>query len=505
MANFCGKCGAELNERGLCPNCDKKKGKIKLILVATLCILLILIVVIIVISTHAKKENQNNNNNKEKITTSDFQQDEKHGYFADIITADTFSGGVAKVTCITENNVYKDVLIDTSGSVLYVCSDSESIEVTPTKENGIGYVYDTAKSIYKFINIKGEVVKTSVSDEFDEIVACGGGYVLVYKCESDIDNKKHLFGVIDSTGEWIQSLSDFQIQYDNINFSGSRYAGENVFDIALESEYDFHILYNASNGKAFYLKVGIGYEDYKDWVSFDKNGNDYFICKYSGSGYSARVADKLMLQNGEKQVIPEFEEYITSHDFILHSDGTWDSISEKSPLVGSYNEELSQWVDGFEQKGDRWIKTDGEYLEIYNADTDIKSTYSDYQIDQLEMSDIYFSNGYSIISIKGKDRKNYFTVIDDSGKAKFKPLLGNCNPFPFGNDSADVDTIVYKNDNEKYNIIDLNGNLLCENLNFTYISQFSEGFAVADKDTDKKCFINANGETFLDKVELPIE
>ena len=47
---YCGKCGAELNEKGLCPNCDKSsRSKKKIVCISVIALFLIISILIAII------------------------------------------------------------------------------------------------------------------------------------------------------------------------------------------------------------------------------------------------------------------------------------------------------------------------------------------------------------------------------------------------------------------------------------------------------------------------
>lgn len=394
---------------------------------------------------------------------------------------------------ISISNTRYNAIIDIEGNIRYLCEESEYFIYAPTSEDDIGCIGSKNSATYKLINAKGEIIKICDGSEFDEFVAFGNGYALVYKYKATIDSEEHLYGVIDNKGDWIVSLTDYEQQpfrgYDNYYSSElsiwADYIGSNIFDVRVGFSGEEHMLLNATNGKVFWVYFGwSGYKDYNNDISFE-DGKHYVICNYSGSYYHAFVSDIPLRANGkiDGDIIEQKNWYRTTHDFILYPDGTWEDIVDH-PLM-----------NGYEKAGDKWIKTEGDYITIYDYDTKTSAQFTDFNSSMVGV--IKFDGEYGIVTIKGVDKKLYFTLINTNGEMMFDPTVytGIAPKYSSGK-------IVYKDEWGKYVIMDILESSICDDIVFDYIYQFNGNIAKAEKD-GLYCFINAKGEILLDRVELP--
>lgn len=429
-------------------------------------------------STNANSESSNNNQeNYNEYGNDEFQ----------IVWCKNFSGGVAQISGQNDDGSSVDMLINKNGSVLYACKDNEDIRSAPSAESAIGYTYNSTEQIYNIININGKIIKSISASENLHVIATGGGYALVFQCVADIDRKEFQLGCIDSEGNWTIPLKSYEMspEVDATDIVPGCYAGDGMFDISVDGYGNDHLLLNAKTGDHFYFYVGYsGYKDYKDDVIFE-NGIDYFICNNSGLAYHAFISKTFIDINDNTSV-----EYQTPHDFILHTSGFCTEIHQDSPLL-----------NGFKKAGDRYINTESDYLQIYNPETNQTSTFSDYPLSSIDTLELYFVNGFSAVPIIGKDQKKYFTVISDNGLMLFDPIPGIYYLKDTEN-LSDITAVASENEDGSYNICDIKGNILSQNLSYKWIGTFSEGLASATKNDGSDCYININGEIIIDKVVL---
>jgi len=423
-----------------------------------------------------------------------------------ITSISDISGGIAKATLETDKGVSYNAIIDTKGNVKYICTESEHFIYVPTTPNDIGCVGTKDESTYKLINGEGEVIKTCDGSEFDELLAIGDGYALVYKYQATIDSETHLYGVINNKGEWAIEMTDFGQEpfrgYENHYSSDSEiwadYVGSNVFDVRVGYSGGEHMLINASTGKVFWVYLGwSGHNDYNKDISFEE-GVHYVVCNYSGSYYHAFVSDIPLRANGEingDSLEEQKERYRTPHDFKLYPDGTWKVLTKQSE-DGYQNVTLDYpAMNGYEKAGDKWIKTSGDYIAIYDQDKKTIAPFAEYKSSMI--SGINFDGDYSIVKISGTDGKSYFTVINSIGEMQFEPIV-----YSGSTPTCSSEKVVYTNTNGKYIIADTSGNVIAKDLDFEYIYEFSGDVAEASKD-GKTCLINSKGEILLDEIVLP--
>lgn len=415
---------------------------------------------------------------------------------------DDISGGVSKATLETQDGKSYEAIIDIKGNIRYMCDELEYFLYAPTSENDIGCIGSENSSTYKLINAKGEVIKTCDGSEFDEIVAIGNGYALVYKYQATIDSKAHLYGVINNKGEWSVELTNYSQEpfrgneghYSSDSNIWSDYIGSDIFDIRIGYSGGEHMLLNATNGKAFWVYFEwSGYEDYNNDISFE-NGVHYVICNSSGTYYHAFVSDIPLRENGEINGTPieQKDLYRTSHDFALYPDGSWKNIM-KYPEHG-WEGITSDYpaMNGYEKAGDKWTKIENDYITIYDYDTKTSSQFTAYTSSMV--SDIEFEGDYSLVRIRGVDQKSYFTIIDSKGTMQFDPIISSNPKYSSGK-------IVYQDASGKYIIVDTSGKVINDNLNFDYIEEFNGDVAKASKN-GKIHLINSKGEILLGEIKL---
>ena len=523
---FCSKCGNKIesyvskeivNEEvsqsqqvvGIPQQTQKSKKSTKhkkwLIIVGSI----FLAVVIIVVSCYFVLNNDTpsaKDDSDDNATYSDNSSVIKTSDKAFITSISDISGGIAKATLETDKGVSYDAIIDTKGNVKYICKQSEHFIYAPTTPNDIGCVGTKDESTYKLINGEGKVIKTCDGSEFDELLAIGDGYALVYKYQATIDSETHLYGVINNTGEWAIELTDFGQEpfrgYENHYSSDSEiwadYVGSNVFDVRVGYSGGEHMLINASTGKVFWVYLGwSGYNDYNKDISFE-DGVHYVVCNYSGSYYHAFVSDIPLRANGEingDSLDEKKERYRTAHDFKLYPDGTWKVLTKQSE-DGYQNITLDYpAMNGYEKAGDKWIKTSGDYIAIYDQDKKTIAPFAEYKSSMI--SGINFDGDYSIVKITGTDRKSYFTVINSIGEMQFEPMV-----YSGSTPTCSSEKVVYTNSNGKYIIADTSGNVIAKDLDFEYIDEFCGDIAKASKN-GKIYLINSKGTILVDDVRIP--
>ena len=525
---FCAKCGYKIDDsesvvtnsitdvsvetstKGSNTNTFIKKaiGNKKLLIVLGVVVVLIIGIIITIALVSGSDNDISGQGSSEYVEYNDpaeTKKPEKKDVMAFISSASDISGGVAEATLETEDGKSYNAIIDIDGNVRYICDESENFIYAPKSENDIGCVGSENSSTYKLINAKGEVIKTCDGSEFDELVALGNGYALVYKYQATIDSETHLYGVINNKGEWAVELTDYGQEpfrgYENHYSSDSDiwadYIGSDIFDIRVGYSGGEHMLLNASNGKVFWVYLGwSGHKDYNKDISFE-DGVHYVICNYGGTYYHAFVSDIPLRANGEinGDSLEIKDSYRTSHDFALYPDGTWKNIM-KYPEHG-WEGITSDYpaMNGYEKAGDKWTKIEGEYITIYDYDTKTSAKFTDYNSSMV--SGINFEGDYSIVRIEGVDQKSYFTVIDSKGTMQFDPLVyGGSYP------KLRSGKIVYQDTMGQYVIADTSGKIISDNLSFDYIDEFNEDVAKASKD-GKTCFINSKGEILLNEIKLP--
>ena len=125
--------------------------------------------------------------------TEDINENEKSSI--KINKAGNFSDGVAWITYNDETGTEQLALINTKGKIIY--EEVNNSALMPPEMNGVGYI-KSKDGIYKLITNEGKIIANSQDGEFDDVLACGDSYALVYRYSGPKDSK-HLYGIINKT------------------------------------------------------------------------------------------------------------------------------------------------------------------------------------------------------------------------------------------------------------------------------------------------------------------
>ena len=166
-------------------------------------------------------------------------------------------------------------IINKDGKFVYVCENSEqNIVHTPVDENDIGFIYSDKGEPVIFINGKGEEIRTFDGEEIDYVLGCGGGKALVYKYKKTIDSTAHMYGIIDSSGEWHMEMTELEAGPYNPSsaLAEDYYIGEGIFFVHL-SNGGPRVMFDTQRNDIWYLDVG--YKTYNLDFSFEENKKIY--------------------------------------------------------------------------------------------------------------------------------------------------------------------------------------------------------------------------------------
>ncbi len=275
----------------------------------------------------------------------------------------------------SKNNKNYYGFINTSGKILY------SEEVVNGQEIFVigkgGYLIVTNETC-KVIGSGGKV-KATLTGEY-EVKADGGGYAFLYQDASDISTVKHLYGVIDYNGNWVEPLEDLGAsgKWDNL-----AYIGDGMFAVR-DSEY----LISKVTSTGVVGVATLTNLKYNRSLAF-KNGIAHVPMNNFSGGNTT-------LDNGTEHSI--------SSDFILKTDGSYTEID--TPAI---------YTDG-----KALYMQDGYYKIIdYTKATPTSATYTNYPTSQI--TGVEFVGEYGLVKINGVDGKKYFTVINAQGQEQYTP------------------------------------------------------------------------------------
>ena len=334
----------------------------------------------------------------------------------------------------------------TEGEKLPCQSLGNGAKIVSVKEDG------NVKELI-FFNSKNERGATLDGDTFEAILGYENGLVLVYKNTSNISTEEHSYGIIDENGNWVSPMKPLpdgqELPNPNDSYTYWRdyeYAGEGVF-ISYNS-YRGTVIYNSIKNEYFYFD-GVIETDFANGVAYG--------CEIDSShrivGYFS-----IDLINGINEITED--EYIQNIN-----------------------------------KGQDYVISDGEYLQVYNAKTDIVSEYKNFP---RKMIGYTWAGNYLLITINGADGKEYFTVIDKECNQLFEPIEYIEDWYV----SIELSNgrIAYQCSEDVYEVVDLKGNrIISKEDGYTLISNFRNGLAYA-KQGDQECYIGVDGKQLTIKL-----
>ena len=229
--------------------------------------------------------------------------------------------GVAYIKFISKGKSYYG-LVNSAGEIF-----SYSENYYPSFNNIGGGAYYTVtkegnKTSYQFYGPDCNPTATASSDDFDDIIGCGDGMILVHKNTSTISEEEHSYGVMDYSGNWIKPLvaGPYIPINANTTWSSFRYVGGGLFVSSAYYSYDMHyMIYNCTINQTFTLS-----ECYLQSSNLT-NGVLYFNTLSSWDGPS------LSYYNDQKEpVYQNLPRY-----FAFSPDGSFEEISEFTESFGN--------------------------------------------------------------------------------------------------------------------------------------------------------------------------
>lgn len=310
---------------------------------------------------------------------------------------------------------------------------------------------------YAIINTKGEIVLTSSKFGFDKILCGGNGLIWVYKYQTDINGAKHLYGVLNTKGEWVVPMHELDFAYNDSYLSMSTYMlGEEWFVYYYYTGNRSHYqLYNYKTDATFLLGNMAGEIDgciyFHNYHIYDEYWNETYY-EYA-----------CILPDGSVEEAPQFT-----------------SVSNGKLIYEfcEYDYEINDTVN---------------YFSIYDVKTDTKVIYDDYSTNMVQSID--FVDEYALVTIRGLDYNYYFTLIDENGVQQFEPIMY------YAVVTYQENRIIYQATQEgMYIVADTQGNIIIpESAGYSYIGEYSNGLTVAQiAKTEDWVVIDKQGNVVLD-------
>lgn len=392
--------------------------------------------------------------------------------------AGLFSSGCAWVV-YNENVTEYNGLIDKNGKLLFCKEKTTTVESFGALDSGLGcfFVYPNN---FTLINSTGKVVGSTENKDFDYVVGYGDGQALVYKKVTDISTVKHMYGVLDSNGNWVYPLTDWSVEPKDTSSTSvpqyGFYASEGMFVVCIETggyTQNF-ILFNSKTSEKLFLydvRSGkINKSSFEFINGFAIVGNtDYLDASYMSTRY---ITEYVSVNSYNK---PDYITVLPS-DFIIYSDGKYKAIDAFDKCDNNIT---------MKKKSNAWT--------INNHKTNKTFVLSEYDANNVELK---FTKDFGLMLIKGADGKNYFSLINpETGSQTFEPIC-------YTSVSCTEAGIVYrdKDSDTSYKILDLSGNVVTEFLAFEKINTFNESLAAAKQTDGSWVYIDNSGKIVIDAI-----
>lgn len=268
---YCGKCGAELNEKGLCPNCDKSsrsKKKIVCISVIALFLIISILIAIIIFNNNDPSETDKEINKSiyseqaEKTSNINVNNYKELTYYS----YNDFSEELAWINFADDEKSYYGC-IDKTGKIVFSFDANGISEVTDFSN---GYAYISYQDCMKIIDKTGNIVGIYNTDENNKVVAYGDGNIFISEHIADYNSSIYNYSIINSKGNVIKEFSLFEYKdYYKFDYFGngifgyrtSEFEGYNIYfpeiDEWVHSDCTF---YFDSDTTIYKIEYGEGYD-----------------------------------------------------------------------------------------------------------------------------------------------------------------------------------------------------------------------------------------------------
>lgn len=340
-------------------------------------------------------------------------------------------------------------LINIKGEILFtfVSGDYDDYELYPSVDGLAAYSCD--KGVY-LIDTSGKVVLSYENDENNEyqLAAMGGGAIMLFKHIKNFSADEFRVFAVNYKGEPLteevkaelkatklvyerdgKSTTDIDEPYELKYVSEWKYLKDGIFYCGNPNVYYDEVrltVFNVNTGKLFMAPVILidggwgGHEFYFSMYPF-KILDDGSILSLSGMVYSDKILDSEdsvinYLKNDQKRLycwtnqfnidnsnnkFGENKYFVSKFDFYYHYYSQF-----YAEVFGGTCPELDDIKEGYYDLNGKFVTA----LPTFAEGTEI----IDYTC---------FSGKYAFILVKGVDNRHYATMIDESGKTLFEPVM----------------------------------------------------------------------------------
>lgn len=390
----------------------------------------------IVVVKDYKSQPSDDENNSEKISTLNLK------------SVSNFKNGYAWVKSSEETSF----LINAKGEIIYT---SESCYKYHDMSNDACFVQEKIgenKYEYKIIDKNGQVVASSADGKFDEILASGDNLFFVHKYEGSIDSSRNLYGTINEKGEFVNNLRE--CPFVNSKEVEAEYVGAKSFIFGDLIYLSYSSVYMSSCDKFF--------DNSNEREKYKGIGDDLYILYNHG-----------ITAEGSEKKYSEFDDDGYKY-VVIRSDGKIEKTTKFDNIVNGF-----------------LITVDSEKKAVSFNDPATGKTFifSKYFISDVYHDKVRAADNNLLVSIKGEDGNNYYTILDRNGNMLFEPVSGKS---AYANDGK---ISLLKDDG--YSVLDYSGNVIIDIGKYSFIDTFNDGIAWAKNSSDQYVGIDEKGNVVI--------
>lgn len=305
-------------------------------------------------------------------------------------------------------------------------------------------------------------------------MAYGDGMALVYKKAGGIEAVQHLYGIMDTKGNWLWPLSDW-------NTSGPKTGGNAYFGDS--GAYWGEGVFALHTGVLFHTKDGT--------LIYTKHDDKFLYRNLLKTNYFEDGITLLETLNHDDWHISSSPDTLkdskNSHDsaVLLRSDGTVEEIDSFDYCFGSLA-----------------VRRADRHLEITDYSAGTTNIFSDFSQEHIQK--ISYSNGYLLLDIVGADRERYFSVLDRQGVQQFEPI--KVNRAQIGDFVFSEGKIIFSDSSTTCGIVDCKGNYLARNLQYIIRGGVASGLILTSQEgktlytATSLAYIDVNGNEVITEV-----
>lgn len=301
---------------------------------------------------------------------------------------------------------------------------------------------NTVCFIDKLYDLNGNIIISPEMQGFDSISYVSDDYLFVYKKDSGFDGDVYYFGVLDTSGNWVQPLSSkLDIFKYEIKFpQNTPYVNSDKGDFVMIMTEEYQYTTGATKENKILL-----YDFINDKVVYEFYDSNIFLREDISAWKESKIINNAFyhhVDHGSGYVRYDFS---TKKESVLFSDIRIDAVFNEAILTSD--------------------------KKLCDYDGNVIIDLNDYDLAK-PSENLFYKGGYATFIAAGKDSGYYLCCVNQKGEKVFDPIkVSDRKEFYdikelYGSDrvldyfSVEDSCIVYQFKGEKsFNIIDYNGNI----------------------------------------------